>query len=66
VSEYKEGHIEGVENIFVGTLPDNLDKVDRNKEVVIHCQSGARAAIAQSILERNGVDKRKGVSRRNG
>lgn len=56
VSEYKEGHIEGVENIFVGTLPDNLDKVDRNKEVVIHCQSGARAAIAQSILERNGVE----------
>lgn len=57
VSEYKEGHIEGVDNIFVGTIQDNIDKVDRDKQVVIHCQSGARAAIAQSVLERNGVKK---------
>ncbi|MCM4161244.1 MBL fold metallo-hydrolase [Antarcticibacterium flavum] len=54
VSEYTEGHIQGVENIFVGTLPDNLDKIDAEKEIVIHCQSGARAAIAESILARNG------------
>ncbi|WP_029038477.1 MBL fold metallo-hydrolase [Salinimicrobium xinjiangense] len=56
VSEYKEAHIEGVENVFVGTIGDNLNKIDRNKEVVIHCQSGARAAIAQSVLARHGVE----------
>lgn len=56
VSEYKEAHIQGVENIFVGTIQDNLEKIDKNKEVVIHCQSGARAAIAQSVLARNGVE----------
>ncbi len=55
VSEYKEAHIEGAENVFVGTIEDNLGKIDRDKEVVIHCQSGARAAIAQSVLARKGV-----------
>ncbi len=55
-SEYKEGHIEGAYNIFVGTLEKNLDKIDRTKEVIIHCQSGDRAAIAQSLLAKHGID----------
>ncbi|WP_113662387.1 MBL fold metallo-hydrolase [Pedobacter nanyangensis] len=54
--EYQDGHIEGAEPIFVGTLQDNLDKIDKDKQVVIHCQSGDRAAIAYSILRRNGFD----------
>ncbi|KAF2519131.1 MBL fold metallo-hydrolase [Flavobacterium salilacus subsp. salilacus] len=54
-SEYKEGHIKGAENVFVGTLEKNLDKIDTNKQVVIHCQSGDRAAIAQSLLEKHGI-----------
>lgn len=53
-SEFKEGHIEGAKNLFVGTLQDNISEVDKNKEIVIHCQSGARAAIAESILAKNG------------
>lgn len=53
-SEYKTAHIGGSENVFVGTLPDNLDKIDKNKKVVIHCQSGDRAAIAYSLLVKNG------------
>ncbi len=54
-SEFKEGHIEGAENIFVGNIQEQISKIDKNKDVVIHCQSGARAAIAESILARNGV-----------
>ncbi|WP_188621006.1 MBL fold metallo-hydrolase [Flavobacterium suaedae] len=61
-SEYNAAHIKGAENIFVGTLADNLDKIDKNKEVVIHCQSGDRAAIAQSILARNGFKNMKNYS----
>ncbi len=53
-SEYNSGHIAKAENVFVGTLPQNLDKVSKNKKVVIHCQSGDRAAIAYSILAKNG------------
>lgn len=53
-TEFDEGHIEGAENIFVGTLPDNLYKMNKDKPVVIHCQSGDRATIAYSILRKNG------------
>ncbi len=53
-AEYEAGHIPGAINLFVGTLADNLDKLDRNKQLVVHCQSGARAAIAQSVLAAHG------------
>lgn len=56
VAEYKKGHIEGADNLFVGKLPQNLDKVSKDKPVIIHCQSGGRAAIAYSILKANGFD----------
>lgn len=54
-SEYKAGHIKGADNVFVGTLEKNLDKIDTGKEVIIHCQSGDRSAIAQSLLAKNGI-----------
>ena len=54
-SEYNDGHVEGADNVFAGTLEKNLDKIDKNKEVVIHCQSGDRSAIAQSLLAKNGI-----------
>lgn len=56
VTEYEAGHIDGADNVFVGTLPDNLDKISKDKQVVIHCQSGDRSAIAYSILVKNGFE----------
>ena len=53
-SEFRAGHIKGADNLFLGTLPQHLDKVSKDKQVVIHCQSGDRAAIGYSILARNG------------
>lgn len=61
-TEYQDGHIEGAVNVFLGTLLDNLDKISKDKQVVIHCQSGDRAAIAYSILRRNGFDNIKNYS----
>ncbi|MFN0290403.1 MBL fold metallo-hydrolase [Pedobacter helvus] len=61
-TEYEAGHIEGAEHVFLGTLQDNLDKISKDKQVVIHCQSGDRAAIAYSILRRNGFDEVKNFS----
>lgn len=55
-SEFNKGHIDGAVNLFVGKLPQNLDKISKDKPVVIHCQSGARSAIAYSILKANGFD----------
>ncbi|SIS72788.1 MBL fold metallo-hydrolase [Belliella pelovolcani] len=55
-AEFKKGHIEGAENHFVGKLDQNLGKIAKDKPVIIHCQSGARAAIAYSVLVANGFD----------
>ena len=39
-TEYEIAHIKNAENVFVGTLEDNLNKISHNKQTVIHCQSG--------------------------
>jgi hydroxyacylglutathione hydrolase len=61
-AEYNNGHIVGVENIFIGTLLQNLDKISKDKQVVIHCQSGDRAAIGYSLLVKNGYQNVKNYS----
>lgn len=55
-NEYMSGHVKGTENVFVGTLLDNLDKISNEKEIVIHCQSGDRATIAYSLLKTQGFN----------
>jgi hydroxyacylglutathione hydrolase len=54
VAEYNSGHIAGATNVFVGTLLQNLDKVPKDKPVIIHCQGGDRAAIGYSLLVKEG------------
>lgn len=62
LTEYETAHIEGADHIFVGTIADNLDKINKDKQVVIHCQAGDRSTIAYSILRRNGFDNVKNYS----
>lgn len=61
-SEYDRGHIEGAENVFVGTLLQNLDKISKDKPVVIYCQGGDRATIGYSLLASHGFDNVKNYS----
>ena len=61
-SEYEAYHVERADHIFVGSLPDNLDKLDQNKQIVIHCQSGDRATVAQSYLAKKGLKDVKNYS----
>lgn len=53
-AEYKAGHIVGSDNIFVGTLLSNLDKISKDKTVVVYCQGGDRATIGYSLLASKG------------
>ena len=53
-AEWEAGHLPGVENIPVGYLADHLDELPRDRPVVVHCQSGARSAIAASVLRARG------------
>ena len=61
-SEYKAGHIKGTENVFIGTLENNIEKFKRDEQVVIHCQSGDRAAIGYSLLAKHGFKNVKNFS----
>lgn len=62
LSEYNNGHVKGAHHVFVGTLAENLDKIRKDKQVVIHCQAGDRATIAYSLLRKNGFDRVKNYS----
>lgn len=53
-TEYKSGHIQKADHVFIGTLPANLSKISKDRKVVIHCQGGDRATIGLSILAREG------------
>jgi hydroxyacylglutathione hydrolase len=54
--EWEAGHIEGSVNIPLNRLPEMLDDVPRGEDnLVIHCGSGYRSAIAASVLEKSGI-----------
>jgi sulfur-carrier protein adenylyltransferase/sulfurtransferase len=48
--EFDEANLNG-ELIPVGDVLDNLDKFSRDKQVVVHCRSGARSANVIKLLE---------------
>ncbi|RYY13387.1 MAG: rhodanese-like domain-containing protein [Cytophagaceae bacterium] len=54
--EVEESHIEGSQNIPLGTLPQKLDDLEdlKDQEVIVHCKSGARSASAKAFLTQQG------------
>lgn len=52
--EYSMAKIEGSVLIPLGTLPQSLDKLDRNTEIVAHCHHGMRSADAVGFLLQQG------------
>lgn len=55
--EFDQGHLEGATHIYLGELPERLDELDSNKEIVTFCGSGQRALIAAGVLKRAGFEK---------
>lgn len=49
-SEYADGHIPGALDIPIRTLAQNLDKIPKDKPVVVYCASGFRAALSTGAL----------------
>lgn len=56
--EYKGGHIPGSKNVPLQRI-ENVSSVARNKdaELYVYCQSGARSRQAASILQHMGYSK---------
>lgn len=53
-TEFDASHIPGAINFHGGYLADNIDRISREKKVVINCESGDRSSIAASLLLKNG------------
>ena len=56
--EYAAGAIEGSLNIPIHELAGRMDELgDKDREIVIYCQSGGRSAMGKRLLERNGFSQ---------
>ena len=53
--EWDGGHIPGARHLFLGTLRDNIDALERDRAYATYCASGFRASIAASMLRRAGL-----------
>jgi len=56
LQEYKLKNIGGI-LIPLNELVTNLDKLSREKEIIVHCASGVRSKKAVTILKENGFTK---------
>ena len=55
-SEYEEGHVDGALNASYTRMPEYEADLPEDKTLLVHCQSGARAAAATAFLSRTGRD----------
>ncbi len=57
--EFAEGYIEGAILIdyYAATFRDELDELDKNKEYLIYCRSGARSGASLPIMEELGFQE---------
>ncbi|MEB3102043.1 rhodanese-like domain-containing protein [Ferviditalea candida] len=54
-SERKEGYIPSSQHIMLGYLSDRYMEIPTDKPILVQCRSGARSAIAASILQAKGI-----------
>ncbi len=55
-AEFKDGHIQGSQNIPLQSIADKADKIKKTgKPVIVCCASGMRSAQAAGILKSKGI-----------
>jgi rhodanese-related sulfurtransferase len=48
--EYAQGHLKGAMNIPLSDLPVQIGGLDRNRPILVYCQTGVRSAQAATML----------------
>ena len=61
-AEHSAASIEGARLIPLGSLPDHLDSLPKDCEILIHCKAGGRSAKAVKLLLDHGFTRVKNVT----
>lgn len=54
VGEYRGNHMKGFQNIPLNDLASKTNQLDKNREVIVICQSGMRSKQAAKMLKKLG------------
>ncbi|MGM2770487.1 MULTISPECIES: rhodanese-like domain-containing protein [Bacillus] len=57
VGEYRGNHMKGFQNIPLNELSSRASQLDKNKEVIVICQSGMRSKQAAKVLKKLGFQQ---------
>lgn len=52
--EWRKGHIPGAKHLFLPDLERSLGRIDKTRPTAVYCDSGYRASLAASLLQRRG------------
>jgi phage shock protein E len=57
--EFASGHVPGARNIPHDQLPSRIAEIvdSKDREVIVYCRSGKRAALAQEVLAEKGFQQ---------
>ncbi len=55
-AEYEQARIGGATLVPLGTLPQRLGELPKDRTIVVYCRSGRRSAQAVAFLRENGFD----------
>lgn len=55
--EWAAGHLPGARHVYLPELAHRAGELPRGKPVVVYCDSGYRASIGASVLQRAGLDR---------
>src|SRR5699024_4599645 len=54
--EYKSDHVKQFKNLHLQSLKNQINTLDKNKEVVVICRSGSRSMNACRLLKKEGFN----------
>jgi len=62
--EYRSGHIKNSILVPLDSLEENLDKIPKDKKIIVYCRSGNRSINASRVLKKHGytpIDVKGGI-----